>query len=250
MPDLIPGNPYLHVLNEVDSTNNYAMARINEGEVKHGTAWMTLHQTSGKGQRGRRWESNPGENILMSIVMRPRLMKISEQFLLSAAVALGTYDFVKNFGGASTKIKWSNDLYIHDKKAGGILIENVIRGNDWKYAIAGLGINVNQENFPSNLLNPVSLFQITGKKYDVLQLGKDLYYYVMNRIAPLISGKKNNLSEEYCACLYHMGKNQKFSSGNKPFEAIIEGVETDGRLILKRGGKTERFAFGEISFVI
>src|SRR5690242_12101775 len=129
MPESLKGfGEPLIALPEVDSTNNYAMARIAEGPVKEGTTWFAWKQTAGKGQRGRPWQSQPGENVLLSTVLRPFRLLPSQQFMLSAAVALGVSDLVSMYAGAAVKIKWSNDVYIGDKKAGGVLIENVIRG--------------------------------------------------------------------------------------------------------------------------
>ncbi|MGH2642531.1 MAG: biotin--[acetyl-CoA-carboxylase] ligase [Chitinophagaceae bacterium] len=241
---------HLNILQEVDSTNNYAMARINERGVMTGTAWLALHQTSGKGQRGKLWQSKPGENILLSIAIKPDGLLLTDQFMLSSSVALGSYDFVKNYAGRETSIKWSNDIYINDKKAGGILIENIIRGNDWMYSVAGIGINLNQEKFSPDLPNPVSLYQVTGKKFELLKMAEDLHHCVMNRISHLHSQKHSQIIEEYNSRLYHRGKKQQFFSKEGRFQAIIKRVEKDGKLILEKDGKLIGINFGEVSFII
>lgn len=242
--------PFLTILQEVDSTNNYAMARINEGVVVNGRAWLALNQTSGKGQRGKQWQSRQGENIMISIALKPGGLLLTDQFMLSVSVALGSYDFVKNYAGSATSIKWSNDIYINDKKAGGILIENIIRGKDWMYAVAGIGINLNQENFSPDLPNPVSLCQVTGRKYDLPEMAGELYACVMNRFSHLQPENYSRLLEEYNLRLFKKGKRQIFLSEKGKFEATIREVEKDGKLVVEKDGKLRRVDFGEISFII
>lgn len=240
----------LTILQEVDSTNNYAMTCINENDVISGQAWLALHQTSGKGQRGKQWQSKPGENIMMSIAFRPSGLLIADQFILSSSIALGSYDFVKNYAGSATRIKWSNDIYINDRKAGGILIENVIRGNKWMFAVAGIGINLNQESFSPDLPNPVSLCQITGRKHDLLKMAEELYSCIMDRLFLMRPKDYEQLLKEYNLRLYRRGEKQQFVSKREKFEATIKRVEKDGKLVLEKDGKLTSVNFGEVSFII
>ena len=120
----------LIILPVIDSTNNYAMGQATAGKAGHGTVYFTLEQTAGKGQRGKTWLATPGENIMMSVVIEPHPLKTSQQFLLSAAIALGCYDFFKNYAGDETSIKWPNDIYWRDRKAAGILIESRVKSRE------------------------------------------------------------------------------------------------------------------------
>ena len=143
----------------------------------HGTAWFTDYQTKGKGQRGKAWTGEAGQNIFISILLEPTGLMVADQFKLSAAVATACCDFFSEYALDDTKIKWPNDIYWKDRKAGGILIENIMQGDKWKYAIVGIGINVNQTIF-EDLPNPVSLKQITGKKFNAVALAKKLCSYI------------------------------------------------------------------------
>lgn len=238
------------ILNEVASTNNYAMARITEGGVSEGTAYFARLQTSGKGQRGKQWSSEPDENIILSLVLKPHRLKLSEQFLLSAAIALGSYDFVKKWAGEPTSIKWSNDIYWNDKKAGGILIENVIRGTEWTYAVAGIGININQEHFPPELPNPVSLRQITGTQYDVIALAKLLRESIWQEYIHLKPENFNSLLTRYNDVLYRKNECKPYRMQNEVFNATLLGVEKTGKLMLEKEGSLIRTNLGEIEFVL
>jgi BirA family biotin operon repressor/biotin-[acetyl-CoA-carboxylase] ligase len=232
----------------VDSTNNYAMQQVQANQAPHGSTWFAREQTAGKGQRGKRWITTPDQNIMLSTVVVPPL-PASRQFALSATVALACYDFYKNYAGEETSIKWPNDVYWRDRKAGGILIENVFRGADWLNAIVGIGINVNQVVFDPSLPNPVSLKQITGKDFDAIQLGRELCQALENRFQQLVAGNGSDIMQEYQQVLYKMHQPVTLKKGAILFETTITGVSDTGRLLTKDAVDRE-FDFGEVEMVI
>ena len=245
----VVGDPFI-TLREVDSTNNYAMARISEGPVAEGSTWFAWRQTSGRGQRGKRWESAAGENVMLSVVLKPLSLRISDQFMLSASVALALRDLVRTYTSRPVTIKWSNDIYIDDKKTGGILIENIVRGNRWTYAVVGIGLNVNQIDFPQDLPNPGSLAMATEKRYDVLEVAGKLCRCLERRYSDLVPARFDAIRSEYAASLFRLGQIQRFSWRQEIFEATVLGVEKDGKLLLDRGGDLLKMDFGEVSFLV
>ena len=178
-PIITLGEPLIE-LSEIDSTNMYAMEQIHAQKALSGSVYQTDFQTNGKGQHGRIWESHRGENLLCTYILELNALKQgknwvpSEQLGLSAAVALGAQAFFMEFAGEETKIKKPNDIYWRDRKAGGILIENIVRGTDWNWTVIGIGLNINQTHFSNEAGKPVSLKQITGKDWDVKALQKKL----------------------------------------------------------------------------
>ena len=118
--------PFIEV-QTVDSTNNYAFSRIHAALAQHGMILFAHEQTAGKGQRGKKWLSAPGLDIAMSILLKPAPLAVTEQFRLSACVAVSVHELFKKYAGENVTIKWPNDLYWKDRKAGGILIESVVR---------------------------------------------------------------------------------------------------------------------------
>ena len=178
-PIITLGEPLIE-LSEIDSTNMYAMEQIHAQKALSGSVYQTDFQTNGKGQHGRIWESHRGENLLCTYVLELNALKQgknwvpSEQLGLSAAVALGAQAFFMEFAGEETKIKKPNDIYWRDRKAGGILIENIVRGTDWTWTVIGIGLNINQTRFSNEAGNPVSLKQITGKDWDIKAMQKKL----------------------------------------------------------------------------
>lgn len=174
-PIILLGEPLVE-LSSVDSTNIYAMEQIKQGLAYSGSCYRADYQTGGKGQHGRVWESNPGENLLCTYVLDLKQVKSDQNWTpadqngLSAAVAMGVHQFFSHVAGSPASIKLPNDLYWNDRKAGGILIENSIRGTQWTWTIIGIGININQINFTAGAGNPISLQQITGKHWDLQEL--------------------------------------------------------------------------------
>ena len=240
------GLPFIELIT-VNSTNNYAMAAVQKGGVQHGTAWFAYSQTAGKGQRGKQWHALPGQNITMSVALDTSALPVSHQFYLIAAVAIGAYNFFSQYGGSETSVKWVNDIYWNDRKAGGILIENVLRGNNWQWAIAGIGINVNQTAFGDGAANAVSLKQITGKSFDVLALAKELRWYIISQFNRLLAGKGVILTD-YNNVLYKKNKTAKLRKDNIVFNAIIKQAMPDGRLLVD-AASWDSFGFGEIEWV-
>ena len=178
-PIITLGEPLIE-LSEIDSTNMYAMEQIHAQKALSGSVYQTDFQTNGKGQHGRIWESNRGENLLCTYILELNALKKgknwvpTEQLGLSAAVAMGAQAFFMEFAGEETKIKKPNDIYWRDRKAGGILIENIVRGTDWNWTVIGIGLNINQTHFSNEAGKPVSLKQITGKDWDIKAMQKKL----------------------------------------------------------------------------
>ena len=245
----MPMAPFFTILDRVDSTNNYAMEQVHAGLASNGMAWFAKEQTTGKGQRGKTWESEPGSNIALSLVLEPHHLNATHQFYLVAAVALACVEFFSKYAGEQTKIKWPNDLYWRDRKAGGILIENVFKGSEWKYAVVGIGININQANFSPILKNPVSLKQITGKDLDTLALAKELYELLMKRTAALEPGSFEDIMKTYNLHLYAANKKVKLKKDNAVFETEVKGVNVNGQL-LTMDVVERNFNFGEVEWLL
>jgi BirA family transcriptional regulator, biotin operon repressor / biotin---[acetyl-CoA-carboxylase] ligase len=244
----MPVDAFFKILDTVDSTNNYAMANIRAGMAKHGMAIFAREQTAGKGQRGKTWQTLPGQNIALSLILNTDTLRADQQFYLSMCIALGVNDFIKEHAGGETAIKWPNDLYWRDRKAGGILIETVFKGTAWKWAVVGIGININQTIFDKSLPNPVSLSQITGKTYNVIALAKQLYNFVIKRVEGLATVKADIIAQEYNSNLYKLNQTVKLKKASAIFKTTIKGVSLSGQL--HTADTMERqFDFGEVKWV-
>jgi BirA family biotin operon repressor/biotin-[acetyl-CoA-carboxylase] ligase len=253
------GTPFIE-LQSVDSTNKYAMQLVHSANLpngqapEHGAVYFAHEQTSGKGQRGKTWTSETGANIAMSIILNPYPLKVTEQFSLSSCVAVSVHQFFSKYAGDETSIKWPNDIYWRDRKAGGILIESVVRshmssGSNWEWAIVGIGININQTSFPADLPNPVSLKQITGKNFNPVDLAKELCAVFEKNYRLLLGGSPGIIFNYYQEHLYKKGQLVKLKKGSRVFESTIKGVSANGQLITENAME-ELFSFGEVEWLV
>jgi BirA family biotin operon repressor/biotin-[acetyl-CoA-carboxylase] ligase len=197
------------------------------------------YQTAGRGQTGNSWESEEGKNLLCSILLPPD----KNLYFLNIAVGVALLKVI----GEDFTIKWPNDIYWQDKKAAGILIENAIIGNEIKYSIAGIGLNVNQTEFKSDAPNPISLKQIYGTDFAIDQL--------MNQVLEAVHKVLNEPEEEvwayYKSHLYRREGFWPFEDQNGTFEACIEDVLPTGEIVLRdRQGKERNYHFKQIRYIL
>ena len=223
----------------------------------------TGYQTAGRGQTGNSWESEEGKNLLCSILLPARKNLFELNVITAVAVLRMVTSFVFERSGLSilseaVSIKWPNDIYWQDKKVAGILIENAIVGNTIQYAIAGIGLNVNQTRWLSNAPNPVSLKQISGKEYSIDELMQGL-------MAELSKVATEDVWDEYKAHLYRregfwpfvereVNAAPTMNAGRETegiFLACIKDVLPTGEIVLQdEQGKERIYHFKQIRYVI
>lgn len=149
---------------EVTSTNDVAMR--DAACYRHGDILTARRQTAGRGQRGNRWESDPGENLMFSLVLEPVHILVERQFRISEMAALAASDAVRAATGGAVEcvVKWPNDLYVGNRKLGGILIEHTLHSEYLSRSVVGIGINVRQRGFDPSLPNPTSIaLELAGR---------------------------------------------------------------------------------------
>ncbi len=241
---------HFKVMPSIDSTNNYAMQMVHARLAKHGDVWFALEQTSGKGQRGKSWQSRKGENILLSIVLQPSFLVPRRSFLLNAAIGMGIFDFYKEYAGDETRIKWPNDIYWRDRKAGGLLIENIIRSENWLFAVAGIGLNVNQISFPEDLHRATSLRQITGKAFDAVELAKELCSFLEQRYESLKAGNEKQILYDYRRAMYKLDEYVTFKKNGLLCKALVKGITADGLLMVEADNKKQEWLWGTVEWML
>ena len=236
------------------STNTLLKELLAKGEWPEGERFLyTGFQTAGRGQAGNGWESEEGKNLLCSILLPPK----KELFDLNVLTAVA----VQRLLGEGFTIKWPNDIYYGDKKVAGILIENAIIGNEIKYSIAGIGLNVNQTTFLSSAPNPVSLKQISGKETDIDALMQAL----MTQIEALEAMDEAQVWAYYRDHLYRREGFWPFverevstaptMNAEKGAEGIflakIENVRTNGEIELRdQAGNLRIYHFKQVRYVL
>ncbi len=238
-----------YLLDSVDSTNNYAMANVHAGMASHGMAWFANVQTQGKGQRSKGWQAEAGKNIILSIVLKPPPILRAQPFYLSSLVAISCAEFLQENSSQNIYIKWPNDLYWRDRKAGGILIENVFTGTQWKWAVVGIGINVNQTQFEGDLNNPVSLQEIAGRKMNPELLARQLHHCILNKVNASTEENLKLLMPAYNDRLFRKGEEVRLKKDSAVFKTTVKEVNEAGQLVTE--DNMERiFDYGTVEWIL
>ena len=212
-------------------------------------------QTAGKGQQGNSWHSERGRNLLFSHAVFPEKLVAGEQFVLSQTVALALYKTLQSFG-IDAAIKWANDVYVGDKKIAGVLIETHLSGNFVSTAVVGIGLNVNQINFPNFLPNPTSMALCAQKEFDKEEVLQQYLQNFENYYAQFSDFRhcelfKTAIHNEYLSKLYRFGKLARFADANGEFNGTITHVEPTGKLIIRHSnGNRCSYYFKEVKFAI
>ncbi len=170
----------------IDSTNTCAKTLASTG-AEEGTVIIAEYQTAGRGRLGRIWQSEPGNNVLFSVIIRPKL-EINKIGLLPFFAAVGAAQALETVTGTRFECKWPNDILLNGKKCCGILLESSFQHNVLDYAVIGIGVNVNQKTFDGDLINrATSLSQEFGREFD----RREVFHHIMKSLELLYSEVKN-----------------------------------------------------------
>ena len=234
-------------LPECHSTNDIALDLVKKRQAIEGTIVICDHQTRGKGQRGNSWQTQAGQNLTFSIVLRPDFMDITEQFYLNMAISNSIRKVLKDYL-PSLEVKWPNDLIVPEfGKLGGILIENIFSGKEWEYAIVGIGLNINQQEF--NISNTASIRSITGSEIELTELFRLLITRLELSYIQLRKGKWNTIKDEYLIHLYRREMWAKYIANGQHFLGKIVGICEEGKLEMElESGEKIAFGLKEITF--
>ena len=239
-------------INKIDSTNSYAQRLIDKGNLHEGDVIFTLNQQNGRGQGDNLWESESGSNLLISIILEPKFIVASQQFILTQLISISIVDVVKKFiRNDDVRIKWPNDIYVNNNKVAGILFQNYIKGNNIEHSIIGIGINVNQKHFYSSAPNPISIIHYTNKQINIDELLSKLLDNIGDNYEKLNLGKDfHQLKSDYIKKLYRYESWSNYSDGKHTFIGKIIDVDDYGRLSIKmKSGSVKKFMFKEVEFV-
>ncbi|MDH5602363.1 MAG: biotin--[acetyl-CoA-carboxylase] ligase [Cyclobacteriaceae bacterium] len=239
----------INYLPSCHSTNLVAVEMIKARTARNGHIVITDDQFAGSGQVGRSWEAKPGKNLTFSIILYHDSLSVRKQFDLNMIVSLGIYDFLSNLLNIKVEIKWPNDIFIKNKKVGGILIRNSITGDQITDSVVGIGMNVNQTIFEAP--QAISLKNLTGKEFQLQRLLPELVFSVEKRYLNNIKKSVNSLRVDYMDTLYRRGELHKFQipATGVQFEGEIIGVDQSGRLSVNTGKRIEYFHFNTITFI-
>lgn len=237
----------------IDSTNNEAQRQIQNGVAPKGDFVIRADfQTDGRGQRGNTWHSPNATNLMFSYVYFPVKLEARHQFMLSQAAATAVVEYLKLKGVEDVSIKWPNDIYVGMKKICGMLIENTVSGHYIRYSIIGIGININQTQFPENLPNPTSLTLHTGVQYNLDEEFTTILEILRQKIYDISTANAATLMQNYKSVMLGLNKTLIYRSGGKVFKGIIRDVDHYGMLTVEddETHEAQQYAFNEVNLVI
>ena len=238
----------IHWLPTIDSTNSEALRRLRE--LPSGSVLAAREQTAGRGQRGNSWFSEPGTNLTFSVVLKfsPGELAASNAHRLNYLASVSVVDLLGE-EDVSAQVKWPNDIYVGRRKICGILVENTLGASGVEASVIGVGLNVNQREFPQ-LANATSLHLCTGRQFDLPQM-LERYCALMEKRLPSLL--EDSLLQTYTALLFQKGTSSVYQDYLKQeqFTGVIEGVAPDGRLLVRDpAGQIRRYHFKELGYII
>jgi len=239
----------LITLIRVPSTNDYLKQELSKSTpFNEGTVIMAEEQTAGKGQAGSKWVSEPGKNLTFSLLLKPTFLSPVHQFDLNIMVCVSIFETLFPLIGNQLAIKWPNDVFVGDRKLGGVLIENILQGAAWKESIIGVGINVNQVDF-GDVKNACSIKQLLHREYILTDLLYDLCKSIEKNYLQLRIHGVMSLKSLYIKKLYGLKQLRKFRIDGVLVEGEISDVDADGHLVIDFNGHSAKFNFKEVEFV-
>ena len=238
-------------LEEVDSTNNELLRHV--GDYANLSVVAAVTQTAGRGQRGNRWVSAPGDNLTFSFILKPEGLPAREVMAVTCLATLAVREALRE-EGVPAVIKWPNDIYVGRRKICGMLVENGLDGPDIAWSVVGIGINLNQTEFPGGVLNPTSLKRLTGKDYAPAAFLEKLCHRIEALLPALHEPEgRNGLRAAYERDLFRKDSPAPYRdlTTGEEFTGIIRGITPEGLLrIEKAEGPEKTFGFKEISYIL
>ena len=241
---------YLVKLNAINSTNSYLKKLSKDLNISNWTVVTAEYQTVGRGQMQTKWESEKGKNLICSILIRLKDLKVQDQFYLNCAISLGIFNVLTDYYLKQLRIKWPNDIMSDNKKLGGILIENSLTNNIIYQTVIGIGINVNQEIF-INLPKATSMKQILKRDFDRDILLNQIIVSLEEQITLLEQKNFATLHQDYEAVLYKKNIPNLFEQKDKKkFMGKILGISKRGNLIVEKENQSiQEYGFKEIKLL-
>ena len=242
-------------LDTIDSTNSEALRRL--AELPSMTVLAAREQTAGRGQRGNTWFTEPGKNLTFSIIVKfgDGELHASQVHWLNYLISVVVAEFLQSHG-IWCKVKWPNDVYVGKNKICGILIENSLKGEWVHAAVVGVGLNVNQREFPQ-LANATSLWRCLGEAFSLEECLDRLSAAFEDRLPDLFDAQaRAGLFSNYSSHLFNKDVQAHYHDylTEREYVGVIQGVEPDGRLCirdLEAPGKPNRYyRFKEVGYIL
>jgi BirA family biotin operon repressor/biotin-[acetyl-CoA-carboxylase] ligase len=237
-------------LNAIDSTNSFLKEMAQSSLLENFTVIVAKKQIKGRGQMGTSWLSEANKNLLCSVFVRFDSFPITHKVLVNYAVSIALVNVLHSYKMPKIAIKWPNDILSSNKKICGILVENVMQKDEIKSSIIGIGLNVNQLNFPTNF-NATSMLKEIEAEVDLDEFLNLLITELKIQISYITNSSTNVLKKNYLKYLYKKNTPAMFkNSKGVLFMGKILDVSSEGKLQIElENDSVKEFGIKEVSFV-
>jgi BirA family biotin operon repressor/biotin-[acetyl-CoA-carboxylase] ligase len=237
----------IQVFEQTTSTNDVAEKLARDG-VREGVVVFAESQTKGRGRLGRAWMSPARKGLWFSVLLRPNL-RPQETTQLTVISATALRRALKTVTGLSAEIKWPNDLLLGGKKTAGILTEMSAELDRVRHAILGLGVDVNQDAFPTELRAVATSLKIAaGREISRAELAVEILRELDRDYARICAGKFAEVADEWEAACVTIGRNVTVHVGDRNFQGRAESLDEDGALLIRtEHGHLERVTGGDVT---
>ena len=234
-------------IHEVDSTNNYAAKLLSEGKLAHGTVILAEHQTAGRGQRGRNWQSVGSKQFTGSYFLKTDFLSVDHLCYLNMGIALSVRGMIQAFTRKKVTIKWPNDIFIDNQKIAVILIETNWKNGRVEGAIVGIGVNISPVQ---SVVYATSLEELSGKSPDVLSVLDSLTENLNEFYQHLQKNNFEYLKSTYESFLWKKDEEITLEERQNPipFTGIIRGVDQIGNILVEKDGVITVYHNQELNF--
>ncbi len=229
---------------EVDSTNAVLLSSKDFGQ--NGTVLLSEFQSEGRGRKDRTWISNAGQNLTFSILLKGDF-KENKPNLINLGTSVAVAQSIENLYQLNVELKWPNDVLVNKKKIAGILIESSSKGNKINKIVIGIGVNVNQPNFPGKFdIQPTSI----RREFKEIVSRERLLSEILNNFEEMLeqlNHDPNKILNDWRNRAKLIGEKIKIVEDDKTTIGIFEDINDHGFLILRVGDKKEIIHFGDVS---
>ena len=224
----------------VDSTNELAFATAEAGEARHGDLLVAEGQTAGRGRRGSRWESAPGEGVYASLVLLPKL-PVPRPVALTMGAGLGVVETAHALGLPDAVLKWPNDVVVQGAKLCGILVEARTLTGDRPLIVVGIGINVGQRLFSPTLEaeRPVTSLRRQGSNIVVNEVLAVLCRLLPRRVGQALCGGEE-IAADYLAATGLARRLVRLTTSREELRGRLTGLTFESGITLRQGNGTVR----------
>lgn len=232
---------------KIDSTNSYVLSLGDKG-FPEGTVAVADEQTAGHGRFGRKWEAAPTSSLLLSVLLRPAFLQRDELFVLTFSAAVALSEAIREVTGVETELKWPNDILIAGKKVCGILLESGFEGDKLSHVVLGIGLNVNQVDFPEEIKDKATSLSIAaGRPCDREELLSSILVRLNETYESLRSREFYRVMKKWRENSNLFGRNVTIRIAGKEIEGTFEDVTDDGSAVIRTPSGERRFTAGEIT---